>query len=102
MGLCSTDADGDDEAAVAEALDADLFGTRKEVVDIDGHGDQLRVARAFHPLEGESCEISVGHTNYKLKNLQSLRADLHTNLAASTAVPFGDRRPDWRKFIFLL
>ena len=61
VGLCSIDADGDDDAAVAEMLDADPFGTRKEVVDIDGHGDQLRVAGSFHPIERESGEISDRH-----------------------------------------
>lgn len=40
--------DGDDDAAVAEILDADPFGTRTDVVDGAGNLDVERVAVRRH------------------------------------------------------
>lgn len=53
--------DTDDDAAMAEVLDADPFGAREELVDIEGDTDEERVARTVHPLEREfriRCRLS--------------------------------------------
>lgn len=53
--------DADDDAAVAEVLDADPFGAREEFEDVDRDGDEMRVARTFHSLEREfriRCRLS--------------------------------------------
>ena len=61
VGLHSGGFDADDDAAVAEALDADPFGAREEFEDVDCDGDEERVSRTFHSLEREfriRCRLS--------------------------------------------